>query len=109
MWDSLGKSVDINLDNLSRHSKGNKSTASNVPMNLMMSNQPLATPNKTVSPPFGTNPLSLTKTTSNVMPANGNQFNFSTPPMSPKINLTATQPATNIAPTENKSMNLLDF
>jgi len=36
MWDNLGASVDINLDNLMPHSKGSKNTPTNIPMNAMM-------------------------------------------------------------------------
>ncbi len=37
MWDNLGASVDINLDNLMPYSKGSKNTQTNIPMNAMMS------------------------------------------------------------------------
>jgi hypothetical protein len=95
MWDSLGKSVDINLDNLSRHSKGSKNTATNVPMNLLMSGG-----NQT--------PLNLGRQTSS---SSANQFNFSTPPMSPNANFTTTAPPQPPPPStaDNRSLNLLDF
>jgi hypothetical protein len=38
MWDSLGSSVDINLDNLSPHSKGTKTNSNNLPMNALKMN-----------------------------------------------------------------------
>lgn len=50
MWDSLGSSVDINLDNLSPHSKGVKVNINNVPMKAMMtagqSSGPMSPTNK---------------------------------------------------------------
>lgn len=94
MWDALGQSVDINLDNLSRFSKGTKGNAnSNIPMNQMMS------------------PQSQQQQSNKA--ANNNLFNFSSPPMSP------THPSANSPvskppqpqpqPPSSNSANLLDF
>ena len=94
MWDALGQSVDINLDNLSRFSKGTKGNAnSNIPMNQMMSPQ-------------------SQQQQSNKAANNNNLFNFSSPPMSPthpSANSPVSKPPQPQQPPSSNSANLLDF
>lgn len=92
MWDALGQSVDINLDNLSRFSKGTKGANSNIPMNQMMS------------------PQSQQQQSNKA--ANNNLFNFSSPPMSPthqSANSPVSKPSQPQQPPSSNSANLLDF
>lgn len=97
MWDALGQSVDINLDNLAPFSKGTKNNNSNIPMNLLMSPQQ-----------------------SNKAAPAANHFNFSSPPMSPNRTAPAATPGGGLmSPAGNKPQassnaaantpNLLDF
>ena len=82
MWDALGTSVDINLDNLSPYSKGAKTANPNIPMNVLKSSQTqFNSPTKpATNTPFGATTPGMSINTSN------NLFNFGTPPMSPNSN-----------------------
>ncbi len=73
MWQSLGTSVDINLDNLSPYSKGTKTSAgSNLPMNALMSNNPQS---QSFNPSFNNSKQPTIST--------GFTTKFASPPMSP--------------------------
>ncbi len=86
MWDSLGTSVDINLDNLSPYSKGLKSApANNIPMNALINQQSQKQPSvstanftKFSSPPMSptsmNSPIKTTNTSNNTKNPN-NTFN----------------------------------
>lgn len=60
MWDKLGQSVDINLDNLTPYSKGlnTKTNQNNIPMKDLMSQQ---SPKVLTSPPMSPNSNPLSK------------------------------------------------
>ena len=86
MWDSLGTSVDINLDNLSPYSKGLKSApANNIPMNALMNQQSQKQPSVSTS-------------------AN---LKFSSPPMSPTSMNSPIKSTTNTSNTNKNALNNL--
>jgi hypothetical protein len=87
MWDSLGNSVDINLDNLSPYSKGLKSTpANNIPMNALMNQQSQKQPSVSTA----------------------NYIKFSSPPMSPTSMNSPTKTNNTNKNTSNNLNNLTD-
>jgi hypothetical protein len=102
MWDSLGKSVDINLDNLSPYSKGAKNTPVNLPMNHLINNN--SNPSQKTSPP-------LVKQASLISPPiSTGSFNFSSPQTSPKQQQQfQPQVPLDSSNKNNNNMSLLDF
>lgn len=75
MWDKLGQSVDINLDNLTPYSKGasNKNNQNNIPMKDLMSNQ---SPKVLTSPPMSPNSKPLGMSTTNSTQVNQQKPNL---------------------------------
>lgn len=107
MWDELSTTVDINLDNLSRYSKGSKNSNANLPMNMMMtpsSKTPVSinTQRASFGSPLG--PLSPNAVVTN-KPAQATPLS----PQSPQSLLSPTSPNNSAGAGSGNTSNLLDF